>query len=392
LSRSPTQAELARTLTRIVLAATVLIAGTNLLAAAAQAHRRFFWAGVQGIPFNLVMITAAAVFGPRYGVTALAVGFVAGSAVRLLCQLVPLRAMGQRLGFSFDLADPGFRAIGRLVPALLLGSAIGNVNTLVDRAVGSVVGDGAISALSYAWRLVGLAETLLVASLVTALYPAFGAAAGTDREELRRLIARGLTATAVVLVPVCAGLLLISRPVVTLIYERGSFTAADAVLTATAVVWYAPALLALGWREVVVRASLSVGDSRRPVVVAVIAMLINVIGDLTLGLAWGVSGLAASTTLSLVFAAIANTWLLARRHRLVAIRPLAGMVARISAAAGLATAAAATARLWQPNALLVTAGVGIVLSGVFAGVLLALRGPESVVLRDAARLLTRRRA
>jgi len=90
------QAELARTVTRVVLAATVLIAGTNLLAAAAQAHRRFFWAGVQGIPFNLVMIAAAAVLGPRYGVAALAVGFVAGSAARLLCQLVPLRRIGVR--------------------------------------------------------------------------------------------------------------------------------------------------------------------------------------------------------------------------------------------------------------------------------------------------------
>jgi len=124
-----------------------------------------------------------------------------------------------------------------LVPALLIGSAIGNVNTLVDRAVGSVVGAGTISALSYAWRMVGLAETLLVASLVTALYPAFGAAAGSDRDELRRLIARGLAATAVVLVPVCAALLLAARPVVTLVYQRGSFTDQDAALTATAVFW-----------------------------------------------------------------------------------------------------------------------------------------------------------
>ena len=58
------QAELAASLTRIVLIATVLISGTNLLAAAAEAHRRFFWSAMQGVPFNLIMIVAAVVFGP----------------------------------------------------------------------------------------------------------------------------------------------------------------------------------------------------------------------------------------------------------------------------------------------------------------------------------------
>jgi putative peptidoglycan lipid II flippase len=173
------QAELAASLTRIVLIATVLISGTNLLAAAAEAHRRFFWSAMQGVPFNLIMIVAAVVFGPRYGVYALAVGFVVGSGARLLCQLVPIRALGLRLRASFDVKDPGFRQIARLIPPLLIGSALGNANTMVDRAVGSMVGEGTISALSYAWRVISLGETLLVASLLTALYPAFGAAAGS---------------------------------------------------------------------------------------------------------------------------------------------------------------------------------------------------------------------
>ena len=91
------EAELAASLTRIVLIATVLISGTNLLAAAAEAHRRFFWSAMQGVPFNLIMIAAAVLFGPRYGVCALAVGFVVGSAARLLCQFIPIHALGLRL-------------------------------------------------------------------------------------------------------------------------------------------------------------------------------------------------------------------------------------------------------------------------------------------------------
>ena len=225
-----------------------------------------------------------------------------------------------RLGLCLDLNDPGFRAIARLIPPLLLGSALGNANTLVDRAVGSMVGEGTISALSYAWRLIGLGETLLVASLLTALYPAFGAAAGArNHDEMRRLIGRGLATVATVLFPVCAFLLVCARPLVTIVFEHGSFGSSDAERTATAVLWYAPALLALGWRELVVRASYALGDSRWPVLVTLLAMAVNVVGDFTLGLAFGIAGLAASTSLSLVLAAVANTWFLGRHHGVVGL-------------------------------------------------------------------------
>jgi putative peptidoglycan lipid II flippase len=378
----------------------VLISGTNLLAAAAEAHRRFFWSAMQGVPFNLIMIVAAVVFGPRYGVYALAVGFVVGSGARLLCQLVPVHALKLRLRASWDLKDPGFRTIAKLIPPLLVGSALGNANTMVDRAVGSMVGEGTISALSYAWRIISLGQTLLVASLLTALYPAFGAAAGTrDLVEMRRLVGRGLSTVATVLLPVLGFLVVCSVPLVALIFEHGSFSPEDTLRTATAIVWYAPALLALGWREMVVRASYAMGDSRRPVTVFIGAMTINVIGDFTLGLTFGIAGIAASTTLSVLFAAVANTWLLGRHHDAVDLRSLPLMLGRTAAAAATGTAAAELVyRLLDPvlgtglvDEILLVAPVGLTLVAVFIAVLYALRAPERQLLTEAIDVVTRRR-
>lgn len=392
------QADLAVRTTRIILVAVVLVSGTNLLAAAAQARRRFFWAGVQGIPFNLTMIVAAVGFGPTYGITALAVGFVIGSALRLACQLVPLRAIGLRLRFSFDLTDPGVRAIARLTPALLVGSGVGNVNTLVDRAVASVVGEGVITSLSYGWRLVTLPETLVIASLVAALYPAFGASA-TRRSELRRLVGRGLSSATMVVMPICALLLVAAHPLVRLAFGHGSFDADAVEDTATAVRWYVPALFAMGWRDVVVKASYALGDSRAPVLVAVAAMCVNVVGDLTVGLSYGVPGLAASTSAAICLAAVANTWLLARRHRGVWMRPLAGLVGRTTMAAGAATLAggvvvhAIDLRLGESpgTALAQVTLAALAVWAVFLLVLRVLRGPEMEVLRDAIALIRRQR-
>ncbi len=394
------QADLAATMTRIVLIATVLIAGTNLLAAAAQAHRRFFWSAIQGLPFNVIMIAAAVWFGPRYGVTALAVGFVVGSAARLVCQFAPIRAIGLRLRASLDVHDPGFRAIAVLIPPLLLGSALGNVNTLVDRAVGSMVGDGTISALNYAWRIIGLGETLLVASLLTALYPAFGAAAGArDLNEMRRLVGRGLATVATVLLPVCGFLLVSADPLVAVLFEHGSFGPDDTQRTATAVLWYTPALLALGWRELVARASYALGDSRRPVLVALIAMAVNVVGDLTLGLSFGIPGLAASTSLSVIFAAVANTWQLGKRHQAVDFTSLGGMVLRTTLAAAMGTGVAALLiQLLSPiiandlaGGLVLLSTVGVAMVGVFVAMLYVLHAPERRLIAGAVEVVTLRR-
>jgi hypothetical protein len=168
----PATSTLAAKLTRIVLVATVLMAATNVLAAVAQSHHRFFWAGVQGIPFNLVMIVAAAGFGPAYGVAALAIGFIAGSAVRMLLQLVPLRQLGVRLAPSLDVHSPGLRTIAGLLPALLLIDVVASLATIIDRAVASTQGEGTITALTCGWRIVSLPNVLVITSCLTVLYPA----------------------------------------------------------------------------------------------------------------------------------------------------------------------------------------------------------------------------
>ncbi|MDQ3481305.1 MAG: oligosaccharide flippase family protein, partial [Actinomycetota bacterium] len=222
----PATSTLAVELTRIVLVATVFIAATDILAAAAQAHGRFFHSGLQGIPFNLVMIGAAVGFGASLGIHALAMGFVVGSAVRLLVQLPAVRAARLRLRPRLDLRDSDFLEVRRLAPPILLSSAVVNVNTLVDRAVGSAQGEGTIAALSFGWRIVTLVDTMLVVSVAAALYPAFSALGAPDRrDDLRALVDRSLGVMLVILAPVVALLTVAAEPIVTLIFGRGDFDA-----------------------------------------------------------------------------------------------------------------------------------------------------------------------
>lgn len=375
-------------LVRVVLLATVLIAATDLLAGLAHGHGVFRWVALQGVPFNLVMIGAAALLGPRFGISALAWGFVVGSMLRLLLQLWPVHRHRWRLVARLDLDSPGWREVRAMVPALMVGQAVVNVNTLVDRAVASTVQEGAVSAIFLGWRLTSLPETLLVAALMAPLYPAMGAAARNPR-QLRALLHRGTGVTLTILVPVVAALAVVPDRVVALAFGRGSFDADAVDLTATAVVWFLPALLAVGWRHVVVSASYAVGDTRGPVAISIVAMVVNVVGDLVLAPIMGVPGIVLATSVSLMLAAVLTSWYVADRHQLLHVARARGQVVRATVsgvAAGLAAAAVAWPLSDSPD-LLVVPVVGLAALAGQQAVLQLLRAPERHVAADVLALL-----
>lgn len=368
-------AALAVELTRIVLVATVLITATNLLAGAGQALGRFGPAALQSVGFNAVMIVAAAVAGPVFGVTALAWGFVIGSVVRLALQLIPLRATRLRAAPTLNLRDPGLREMLRLVPALVVGSALVSVNTLVDRAVGSTLGEGSVAALNFASRLSSTVDLLLVATLLAALYPRLSATVAPDRRaELRSLVGRGVGVLVVVLVPIATGMALAAEPLVRLVFGYGAFDDAAVALTASAAAVFALGIPLLAAREVAARACFALGDGTVPVLTALAGMITNVTLDLLLAPLFGVAGIAAATVAAVTVAMVGNLVGLHRRHR--AVPALGRFVLGLAVAAAVGTVAGALAREVLPaatgpvSAAAACAGVGL---AVLAGYLPVLR-------------------
>jgi putative peptidoglycan lipid II flippase len=376
-------AEAAR-LTRIVLLATVLVAGTDILAAACQAHGRFLYSGLQGIPFNLTMIGFTVALGSRWGADALAIGFVVGSGLRLLIQVPAVRAAGVLLRPRLRTRDRGVREVIRLLPALLVGTALVNVNNLVDRAVGSGEAEGTIAALSFAWRLVTLPHTLLIISLVAALYPAMSALSAPDnRTALRQVTGRSMGMVIFLLAPVVAFLLAAAEPIVRVVFGRGAFDERAVQMTSTAVAWFAAALMGVAMVEVSSRSFYSLGDSRTPVALAVVGMAVNVVGDMTVGRAFGVAGIAAATTASFVVVAIGQSLALHIRYRALDGTLLVGRIARCATAAAAAGIVAWGLLAVLPTATNDAAGQIVVLlvsvagsAAAYLGILALLRGPE----------------
>ena len=138
----------------------------------------------------------------------------------------------------------------------------------MDNKLASHLGDGGISALQYAMRLFQLPLGVLAVSVATALLPRFSKAmAQRDEDGFFGYLNDGLVVGTLVLLPAMIGLLVIGPDVVRLLFEHGSFNAADTLRTARVLSFYLIGLAPYGWVYVLTRAAYARGRPLFPLLV-----------------------------------------------------------------------------------------------------------------------------
>jgi putative peptidoglycan lipid II flippase len=120
-------------------------------------------------------------------------------------------------------------------------------------------------------------------------------AAQKDTRELLQTIRRGICGALFIALPATAGMILIGRPLMRVIFERGEFTGSDTQQTAVILYFYAAGLCGYFCQQILTRVYYSLGQSKPPAMTAVLAVAVNVCLNLILIWPMGASGLALST-------------------------------------------------------------------------------------------------
>lgn len=281
---------------------------------------------------------ARAIFG-------MGIGVLAGGCLQLFVQAPALRRVGFRPSARVDLRDPGLREVLRLMGPAVLGTAATQINVFVNTWFASGLGDGAMSWLNYAFRLMQFPIGVFGVAIATATLPAISrAAARQDTGAYRDVLASSLQFALFLTVPSAVGLAVLGRPIIGLIYERGSFGAADTLATADALSFYALGLVGYSLIKILAPAFYAIDDPKVPARVSLASIAVNVgLSALLVG-PLGHRGLALST--SVVATANALLLLALLRHK---VGPLHGgrmvrALAKIAAASAVLGAAAWGAR------------------------------------------------
>jgi len=320
----------------------------------------------------------------------MAVGTLLGGACQYLIQVPSLRREGLRYHWEWALSDPGLRQVLRLMGPAVIGAAAVQVNVVVNsnfasqitNASGEII-DGPVSWLGYAFRFMQLPLGLFGVAVASATLPAISRSAGEGRiGDFRATVSRSLGLVFLFTIPSAAGLIVLSEPIVGLVYERGRFSAFDTEQTALALSFYCLGLASYAAIKVLTPAFYALDAVRVPVAASVVSIVVNCALNWTFlrVLDWGHWGLALATSLVATFNFLVLLVFLARRIGGLGARRLLDSGLRVA----LATAAMAAVALAMSSAL--TAQLGPSFWGRAVNVGLS-SGVGLLALYQAAKLL-----
>jgi putative peptidoglycan lipid II flippase len=343
----PGKLELTIRLTRLMLPFLIAIVVAAVAMGMLNSLHHYFVPALSPAMFNVATIVCAVVLVPLMPglglprIMAIAAAVLIGGLGQILIQWRPLAREGFRYSPIFDPGDKALRDVVVLMGPGTIGLAATQINIFVNTLLATSQGTGAVSWLTFAFRLVYLPIGLFGVSIATATLPAVSRhAALDDLAKIRRTVSRGLSMMLMLNVPATLGLLVLARPIVEVLFEHGRFTATDSAATAAALRWYAVGLIGHSATRIVSPVFYALRQSQTAVAASLAAILVNVLLSVALVGSMGFRGLALATSM----AALADGGLLVvlLRRRLKGIegeRLVIVLTKVLTAAAAMAVAA-----------------------------------------------------
>jgi len=263
-------------------------------------------------PFLLIItisgiIATGLLLAPKLGIASIAIGAVAGGLFQLIYQLIPLMKRGFRWRPHFKLSHPGVKRTLLLMLPIALGYGATKINTIINTLIASFLQQGAIAYLSYAFRLVFLPIGVIGVALANVTLPlASKGISMHNLEETRNVVLTALRYTLLLTIMAFIFIYFLSEPICRILYERGNFTHLDTLNTASALKFYAISIIGVSITKVLSMGFYSLKDTKTPMKVSFVTIVINAAFALGLVRLLGFKALA----LALSMASVANALIL----------------------------------------------------------------------------------
>ena len=284
--------------TKIMIIGVIFLALSKILGTYLNVNDSFTVPSLIGIPYNIFIISAIAI-STKTNVIIMAIGALLGMASQMLFQLPFAIKKGYKYQPYLNVKEDNIKSMIILMLPMIIGVAIGQINTAVDKALATTLGDGPLSALNYANKLNDFVMALFVTSIVTVIYPKLARMINADKkEDFVNTIVKSSNCILLLVLPITVGAIVLAEPIVRILFQRGAFDAESTNMTYNALRLYSLGLAAMGVRDVITRVFYSLSDTKTPMINASIALVMNIVMNLILIKPLGYKGLAISTSIA----------------------------------------------------------------------------------------------
>jgi putative peptidoglycan lipid II flippase len=234
----PESLETASRLLRITLPAVVFLSLSGILTGLLYALRRFTLPAFTAAIFNASIIGLSLLLAARFGVTAMALGLLAGSVLQVALQLPALRDGLLALRPLLTLHHPGLRRILKAYVPIIVSLLVNQVGVNFGLSVAFGFENG-LSWMGYATNLYQFPLGLVGVAVSAAILPTLaGQANQVVPGDYKATLVRGINLVLVLMIPATVGMFLLAQPIVALAFQGGKFLPEDTLMTAWVLQWF----------------------------------------------------------------------------------------------------------------------------------------------------------
>lgn len=284
-----------------VLFPVILLLGINgLLLGILQSYDRFTLQAVSPAIWNLVILALLIALHPLFhgenSIYAFAIGVLVATVLQLFLAFVAVGRLDFRLQMQIDWRDPRVRRVFLLMLPATIGLGIVNLDQLINSAFGTLVSDEAPRAIENAFRVYMLPQGMFSVAVATVLFPVMSRMASRrDAGAMRRVLGSGMRQINLLLMPAAAFILVLTTPIVQLLFQRGHFDARSTEHVSEALFWFAFSLPFGGINLLLTRAFFAVQRPWIPTKLAALNMIVDIIVSVSLYKPLGIAGLVIGT-------------------------------------------------------------------------------------------------
>ena len=294
--------DLTVTLSQILFPILIMLGATGMVVGVLNSYDRFAAFAISPFFWNVAIIAVLVALAPAFSeddrIYAYAIGVLVGTAIQLAIPAWDLRNTPFKLRFEFAWTKEVRRVLLLMLPVTISLGLI-NFNLIINSFFGSLVSDQGPAAIDKAFRIYMLPQGIFSVAVSTVVFPTLARFAARGAiDDLRRTMANGMRQIVLLLVPAAAAILVLSVPMIRLVYQHGEFDAQQTDLVATALFWFAFSLPFNGLFLLLTRTFFSIQRPWVPTAISGGNLVLTAVAALALYGPFGVGGIVAATVIA----------------------------------------------------------------------------------------------
>lgn len=312
---TPAQQEQIVSFMRVMLGSLFLFGISNVFSGILNSFKDFLIYSLAPIFYNIGIIVGVLVLAPQMGNMGLSLGVVLGALLHMLVQLPTVLKHGFTFRWGFGWRHPGVRQILRLMPPRALALGVTQLNIIIIFTIASSLSEGDRTVWQFADNLQHFPINIFGVSLALAAFPVFSQAfADNDMKKFREVFSENFRRILFYIIPISMIALILRAQIVRLVYGGNNFDWEDTILTADVLGIFTFSMYAQALIPLFARSFFAKQDTKTPVAVSIIAVIVNALLAWFLAPAYGIYGLAFAFSASAILQMLLLLIVLRLRH------------------------------------------------------------------------------